>query len=233
MSVESLRTLTSFSGADLIVNFGNRVIGELQQITWAVEREKVPMFTLGSPDMRGVSRGKRGIAGSLVFAVFDRDAIYEELVANNQNWGSYAPPAMFTATGNMVVRRQDDFSRALEMADWNEASSRPATTSAIGTDGVARQINIPGGFGQMQRRDILYVDQIPPFDVTMTYANEYGQAAFQKIYDLEILNEASGINVDTVIMERAVTWLARRISPIFKGVYVGGEGLTGRPVVGG
>lgn len=163
--------------------------------------------------------------------MFDRDSLHEELVANTQNWQSFAPPAMFTAAGNMVVKRQDDFTRALEMADWNQAGSASASTSPIGTDEVPRQINIPGGFGLMTRRDILYVDQIPPFDITLTFANEYGQAAFQKIYDAEILNEASGVNVDTVIMERAVTFLARRVSPIFKGVYVSGEGLTGRPVV--
>ena len=40
---EYTRTLTSFSGADLIVSFGKHVIGELQQITWAITREKVPV----------------------------------------------------------------------------------------------------------------------------------------------------------------------------------------------
>jgi len=40
---EYTRTLTSFSGADLIVSFGKRVIGELQQITWNIQREKVPV----------------------------------------------------------------------------------------------------------------------------------------------------------------------------------------------
>lgn len=40
---EYTRTLSSFSGADLIVSFGKRVIGELQQITWSITREKVPV----------------------------------------------------------------------------------------------------------------------------------------------------------------------------------------------
>lgn len=30
-------TMTSFSGADLIVSFANRVIGELQGISWAIK----------------------------------------------------------------------------------------------------------------------------------------------------------------------------------------------------
>jgi hypothetical protein len=53
---EYTRTLSSFSGADLIVSFGKRVIGELQQITWSITREKVPVYTLGSPDPRSYSR---------------------------------------------------------------------------------------------------------------------------------------------------------------------------------
>lgn len=57
MASPTLNTLTSFSGADLVVTFANQVIGELQQISWAVQREKAPVFTLGSPDARSFSRG--------------------------------------------------------------------------------------------------------------------------------------------------------------------------------
>lgn len=38
MASPTLNTLTSFSGADLVVTFANQVIGELQQISWAVQR---------------------------------------------------------------------------------------------------------------------------------------------------------------------------------------------------
>lgn len=60
----------------------------------------------------------------------------------------------------------------------------------------------------------------------MTFANEYGQAAFQKIYGVELLNEGSGVNVDTIVMERHFTFIARRISPIIKGVYSGDGSLN-------
>jgi len=59
----------------------------------------------------------------------------------------------------------------------------------------------------------------------MTFANEYGQTAFQKIYDVELLNEGSGVNVDTIVMERHFTFIARRISPIIRGVYKGDGSL--------
>lgn len=36
MASPTINTLTSFSGSDLVVSFANQVIGELQQISWAV-----------------------------------------------------------------------------------------------------------------------------------------------------------------------------------------------------
>ena len=38
------RTYTSFSGCDIIAAFGNSVIGELQAITYSIQREKAPIL---------------------------------------------------------------------------------------------------------------------------------------------------------------------------------------------
>ena len=59
--------------------------------------------------------------------------------------------------------------------------------------------------------------------MTLTFASEYGHTAFQKIYDVDILNESSGASVDTVVMARQVTWIARRLSPLVRGVYTRDE----------
>lgn len=57
MASPTINTMTSFSGADLVVTFANQVIGELQQISWGITREKAPVYTLGSADARSFSRG--------------------------------------------------------------------------------------------------------------------------------------------------------------------------------
>lgn len=145
---------------------------------------------------------------------------------------------MFTAAGN-IVERMADLSHALEMSEWNrlatEAASgeeRGGTTETWGSDQRRYDaIHVPPGFGLIKPENILYADQIPPFDIMMTFANEYGQAAFQKIYDVEILNEGSGVNVDTIVMERNFTFIARRISPIIRGVYTGDGTLRAADVV--
>ena len=61
-----------------------------------------------------------------------------------------------------------------------------------------------------------YADQIPPFNVTLTFANEYGQAAVRSIYGVELLNEGSGASMDDAGMEEAMTYVARDIGPMYK-----------------
>jgi hypothetical protein len=41
------------------------------------QREKAPVYTMGSADVRSFSRNKRGIAGSLVWVNFDRHALLD------------------------------------------------------------------------------------------------------------------------------------------------------------
>lgn len=271
MASPTIQTLTSFSGADLVATFANKVIGELQQISWAVQRDKAPVFTCGSPDARSFSRGKRGLAGSMVFAVFDHDALVSAL---QSVWNDIAPSAMFTAAANNKRANSEDFTNALDMIKWNQTVSNlqngvsddnktgvslddragygfsfGSTTSGDYTNAINAQvangsnntpsidedgfvdswandgdkIYVPAGFSPIRGENVVYADTLPPFDVTLTFASEYGHTAFQKIYDVDILNESSGASVDTVVMARQVTWIARRLSPLIRGVYTRDE----------
>lgn len=273
MASPTIQTLTSFSGADLVATFANKVIGELQQISWAVQRDKAPVFTCGSPDARSFSRGKRGLAGSMVFAVFDHDAL---VYALQEVWDQIAPSAMFTAAANNKLANSEDFSNALDMIKWNRkvteaalsgadnnasrvgfgfsfdpelhkdtsinaqiqqgSNNKPAIDELNNTitswdDDAADKIYVPAGFSPIRGQNVIYADTLPPFDVTLTFASEYGHTAFQKIYDVDILNESSGASVDTVVMARQVTWIARRLSPLIKGVYTRDESGTIKGVI--
>ncbi len=56
-----------------------------------------------------------------------------------------------------------------------------------------------------------YADEILPFDITISFANEYGQAAKVVIYGVELLNEGTGYSIDSVTSERAYTFVARSV----------------------
>lgn len=59
-----------------------------------------------------------------------------------------------------------------------------------------------------------YADEILPFDITLTFANEYGNRACMVIYGVEFINEGSGFSTETVVTEKAYTYVARRIEPL-------------------
>jgi hypothetical protein len=46
-----------------------------------------------------------------------------------------------------------------------------------------------------------YSDQVLPFDITLSGANEYGAMCAAKIYGVEILNESYGISIDDAVSE--------------------------------
>lgn len=96
-------------------------------------------------------------------------------------------------------------------------------TKAQANMGSGGPSNVPGSFS-MDQWDIsqtenntyletsaIYADEIPPFDVTITMKNEYGQAASMAIYGVEILNEGMGLSIDDLTTEKACTFVARAI----------------------
>jgi len=196
VSSDYTRTYTSFSGCDVVATFGSVVIGELQAISYSVSREKAPVYTLGSAEPRSFSRGKRGVAGSLVFTSFDRDALLYALKENAVNAASFQ---RIGGELNMHPIRIDEWDKKMTsitgLAGDNLGSSQ--------AEDITKKIAIAA--------EPYYCDEIPPFDITISFANEYGQKAVIVIYGVEILNEGTGYSIDSIISEKACTFVARRV----------------------
>ncbi len=69
--------VTTFSGSDIKMVFGNVEIGNIQGISWSINREVRPVFVMGDPNALAYSKNKRGVAGSLVLTAFDRSALFD------------------------------------------------------------------------------------------------------------------------------------------------------------
>ena len=114
------KTYSTFGGSDIVCSFNDVVIGECQAITYSITREKVAVYTLGSAEPRSFSRGKRGIAGNLVFIVFNRDALLSALDSNITKY-----------KGNDVVTLLNEFdTRFLSMDKWDDYMTNAALDSA-------------------------------------------------------------------------------------------------------
>lgn len=173
-------TYTTFSGADIVAQFDGVTIGTLAGITWSVSREKGAIYTLGDANPRAFTRGKRGIAGTLVFQTFDRDVLWQ------------------------LVEQSD-------MQIWKRAS-------AYNNDVYAEPTQLTNAWWE-QSIDVIsskpfYSDEVLPFDITISYSNEYGKMARREILGVELLNEGSGLSIDDIVSEQTMTFVARGLGKI-------------------
>lgn len=195
----------SFSGVDIKAVFNSTVLAELQAISYSVTREKAPLYTMGSADPRSFSRGKRGIAGTLIFLVFDRHALLG-------TFGVFAP------NGQQLKFMSDiDDAQPLNNELGNQVIS--ATEAAAGEQlanvgATVQAAESPLTSSIDQDQEVVnpwFSDQIPPFDITLAAANEYGSLAVMRIYGVEILNEGYGVSIDDIVSEQQMTYVARTL----------------------
>lgn len=148
----------SFSGVDIAVGidvpivtgnglkFEHYVFGELYTISYSIYRPAAPVRALGFVNPKGYTQGTRYIAGSLVFAVFDRHIVYRAVEAYNRAF----PTRIFT-------------------------------------------------------------DEMPPFHVTIVFANEYGLRSAMRIYGVTVVDEGQVMSVEDIYTEQQMRYVARDV----------------------
>ncbi len=177
------KTFTSFAGIDITAVFNGNPIGTLQAISYSINREKAAIYTMGRANPRAFSRGKRMIAGSLVFILFDQNPLLQHF------------------SGARFLGDMDE--------DIHNAGSGMMTGANSGSTSGGEQID-----GVLEKQKAMapnYVDQIPPFDVILSAANEYGERASMKVLGIELMNENSGFSIDDIVVEQQYTYVATDI----------------------
>ena len=198
------KSYNSFSGVDIKAVFNDKVLGELQAISYNITREKAPLYTMGSADPRSFSRGKRGIAGSLIFLMFDEHALLSKFGNKND------PSALFFLSdtddvhpGSEVITDTTPISR-VGIVDGSRAERQVAEAESQLTGGIGTDQEVVAPW---------FSDQIPPFDITLAAANEYGALAVMRLFGIEILNEGYGVSIDDIVSEQQMTYVCRTLTP--------------------
>lgn len=201
-----VRTYSNFAGADIVVMINDIVFGEVQAITYAVHREVAPLYSLGSANPRGFAKNKRGISGTMVFLVFDKDALLYAVKNSKlkfKEWGYSASANLLKPSGENLG--WSNYNNAYNPANWNEYYANLQTKDTI---------KVTDLFTRLTADNIRYADQIPPFSLTISMANEYGAAASMAMYGVQIINEGSGVSIDDLVQEKACTFVATDIKPL-------------------
>lgn len=188
------KTYNSFSGVDMIVTFGGKILGELQGISYTIQREKAPIYSMGEADPRSFSRSKRGIAGSMVFVVFDRSALLEAMRTRPYVANRYSIPEGFEIADVNVS--------TIEIVAGIIGPAVGAASPTVSKIAIDKVIAAPN-----------YLDQVLPFDVVITASNEYGAVARMMIHGVEILNTGSSLSTNDITTDEACTYIATAITP--------------------
>jgi hypothetical protein len=133
------------------------------------------------------NRSKRGIAGSLLFALFDRDPLWmiirgENAVDDKTHWYFAHEQEQQAIDGNQSIW------------DWS--------STALAGGSVSTRLSPPE-----------FLDQVMPMDITLVAQNEYGLSAWKVIIGVEILNVGGGLSVDDITNEEQATFVARTMTP--------------------
>jgi len=181
---------TSFSGADITAVIGGQIVGSLQAISYSVTREKGPVYVMnGSADPKAFARGKRAVAGSLVFLTLDEQAFLSHMQKTDGGEGSKFYGSKSDIRYEYGEVEIGDTFGLFEKAVQEEASFSPGNEKTL--------------------TEAAYADQILPFDVNVSAANEYGMSMKKSFVGVEILNEGGGVSVDDLVIEEQYTYICR------------------------
>jgi hypothetical protein len=187
---ELARTHSTYAGVDIKMLLGGSVLGNAQAISYAVQREKAPLNVLGRVDPIAFSRGKRGIAGTLVALLLEEHLLYSAL-GNTR---------FFVADKDEI---RPETRNSMNDANANGLEST-AAVGAFEADNVSGNYEVVAAW---------MIDQLLPQDAALVAQNEYGAQAQMRIFGIEFLNEGGGVSVDDRTMETQHTFVARSLMP--------------------
>ena len=176
----------SFAGCDITAVFGNTIAGELQAISYSTQREVGPVYTMGSADPRSFAKGKRAHAGTLIFITLDRNSFLRTMSGDNSKF--YAKKNDIRP-GTSTAKSASTFDSTLSRVSGNAFET---TLANAGSEIVSAPV------------EAWYVDQIPPFTVNLSAANERGDVMKKSFTGVQIMNEGGGVSVDDLVIERTI-----------------------------
>lgn len=211
---EQFGEFNAFSGADIQAYIGHVHVASIRSITYSITREVLPLYTFGDPNFKTIVKGKRAIAGNLVFTQFDKHAILT-VVKQMKNYKSSLSndgenlrgtisnlPGFSPSNSGYSVIAGNNFGPTNSVSSTNDA-----LTKAI-RDETEETYNL------VAKRILKYADQIPPLDITISFTNESGKSAYWGITGITLVNEGGGYDLDQMMSEVAFTFIARSIIPL-------------------
>lgn len=219
-SLDLAKTYTSFAGVDIKVVINGSVAGSMQAVSYAIQREKAPIYVMGSVDPISFSRGKRGIAGTMISLMLNQHMLNTDAFKGEKAYLDKGE--IFASTANpsdLTNASAQNSSAMLQQLGGSGDNATPLNASSVNgiTRAITPEVTVGQNVSDLNKLNswtkVFYVDQILPFDVVIHAVNEYGNAAQMRLFGCEILNEGSGFSIDDIVIENQMTYVCRTLLP--------------------
>lgn len=200
---------TSKAGTEIHAVFDNVKFGDLQMVKFATQRDMAPIHVMSRVDNVGIAKGKRNTSGACVFTIFEKDRLLEAIGQN--------PDKKVFLTNHELLNYGQGSGYANEGSLLKFGTRTPSTLNpdTIGNAGIVQESSIfkPETYGA--EANAMLADQIPPFDITLVGISEVNPAGASRmvIHGVQFNSDQGGTSIDDLVLERQLTFLARRISP--------------------
>lgn len=195
----------SKSGTEIQAVFNGVKFGDLHMIKYAVQRDVANVHVMGTVDAVAVAKGKRSTTGACVFAVFEKDRLLEAV----QDKKVFLTSHELVNYGNTENKGgvNNTLNTKANVAIQSGGTIRPSTAFDGSSD-----TSVFKSFGDNAAPTL--IDQIPPFDIVLVGISEAsGHASRMVIHGVQFNSDQGGSSVDDLLLERQVTFIAKRISP--------------------
>lgn len=212
------RQYKAFSGANIFAHIGHRRVGTLQAMTVSITREVAALYSFSDANPKAFVKGKRGIAGTLVFTQFDREPLLMDVFEGYFN-------STLRNTANMVGSRfagnleadaplAGNLYKTRNFGDAGTLTSTMPTWQQGNTVASDIQKELKSVYDMVANQRLRYPDQIQMFDITLTMVDDAGNAAFCVVGGIQIVNAGFGYSIDDLVSDVAYTYVARSVTPL-------------------
>lgn len=210
-----VREYTSKAGTEIHAVFDTVKFGDMHMVKYATQRDVANIHVMGRVDAVGTAKGKRQTTGACVFTVFQKDRLLEAIRGKDENKIFLTKHELLNyGDGNLSLNNADSRGKLLQFGTRRFNTSNP-DLQANGTLTTVNSASIfdINTYGSVST--VALADQIPPFDITLVGISEVDVASAQKmvIHGVQFTSDQGGTSIDDLVLERQLTFIARRISP--------------------
>lgn len=180
-------------------------MGSIQTLSMSSFREKTAVRSLGFQGAMGYTRGNRTIAGTMVFALLNTHP-FNDTGSSEDHSG--------------ILRNS---SGQLDLQPWGEEYIEEGLSehNKRGIVAVQRKHQYDFTWDSQVFGELMYPDELPPFDVIITLANEAGNLGKMVLHGVDIHQEGMTLSIEDLFTEAVYSYTALGMTMFEEGEFGG------------